>query len=171
MPALFERFCALPIDHACIGLAKGESSGGYYCTPVGAQVLGWEGCIHYCTIDGFGEAVFAVNPESCAASEVYPLARSFADLLRLILAAGGTTAVEQIAWMTREQYEAFLSTEEERRNRERPDVHAALEMLSARLGLAPMPDAYGYVKQLQQELAGACIPFADEYYEVKGIKP
>ena len=56
MMNVLEKFQNLDADLSLIGLEKGDSEGGYFCTPVGAEVIGWE-CegIHYCFIDGFGE--------------------------------------------------------------------------------------------------------------------
>lgn len=92
---IYEKFNQLDIDSRLIGLEKGDY-GEYFCTPVNATVIGWENCIHYCFIEGYGEMVFAVNPESCVDQYVYPLAENFEDFLCLILVCGSTTAVEQI---------------------------------------------------------------------------
>ena len=97
---LYEKFEQLDIGFSLLGLEQGDVHGGYFCTPVGAEVIGWEGVdgIHYCFVKGFGEMVFAVNPSNPAGKNVHPLARSFEDFLRLILACGGVAAAEQ-AWM------------------------------------------------------------------------
>ena len=73
---VLEKFQNLDADLSLIGLEKGDSEGGYFCTPVGAEVIGWE-CegIHYCFIEGFGETVFAVNPETAEEHYVRPLLR------------------------------------------------------------------------------------------------
>ena len=84
----FQKYEKLNIDGTWINLEKGDTRGGYFCTPVGARVIGWENGIHYCFIRGFGEMVFAVNPDSCVEENVYPLAASFRDFLRLLLACG-----------------------------------------------------------------------------------
>ena len=47
-----------------IGLERGELNPQYFCTPSGAQIIGWENSIHYCFLPDYGEMVFAVNPES-----------------------------------------------------------------------------------------------------------
>ena len=56
-----------------------------------------DGAILSCFLPDFGETVFACNPESCADSYVYPLAGSFEDFLRLILACGSPNPPEQLA--------------------------------------------------------------------------
>lgn len=47
---VYEKFRNLDMDFSLIGLEKGDEEGGYFCTPIGAKVIGWE-CegIHYCT--------------------------------------------------------------------------------------------------------------------------
>ena len=83
---VYEKFWNLDIDFSLIGLEKGDEEGGYFCTPIGAKVIGWE-CegIHYCNIEGFDEMVFAVNPETAEEHYVRPLAKNFEELLSLVL--------------------------------------------------------------------------------------
>ena len=51
---------------------------------------------------------FAVSPMNAAPDFVHPLAKDFADFLRLLLACGDAAALEQ-AWMwEKSQFEAFL---------------------------------------------------------------
>lgn len=38
----YERFLRLGVDGEAIGFAPGEEQGGYFCTPLGARVLGWD---------------------------------------------------------------------------------------------------------------------------------
>lgn len=55
--------------------------------------------------------VFASNPESCADSCVYPLARSFEDFIRLIISCNSANPIEQIVWMSKEKFEEHLANE------------------------------------------------------------
>ncbi len=167
---LYERFCALPIDRSCINFARGDEAGGYWCTPVGMRVLGWEnGGIHYGIIDGCGETIFAVNPEPLD-FPVCPLAKNFEDFLRLILAAGGTTAIEQIANWDRAAYDAFRSDENEVAWYNSDEVQSALRTIERELGLAPMEDAFGYVKALQAGFDRSVLRFSAEYYDALGLE-
>jgi len=78
----YEKFLSLDIDGSLISLEKT----GYtdcFCFPTNAKAIGFEGCIMYCFIDGYGETVFSCNPESCADTYVYPLARNFDDFISL----------------------------------------------------------------------------------------
>ena len=135
---LYQQYKKLDVG-PLLGLEPGNTRSDYFCTPKGAKVIGWEGVdgIHYCFIRGFGDMVFAVNPSNLPGDHVHPLARSFEDFLRLLLACGGTAAIEQ-AWMwNRGEFDTFLETyppELEQR--------AALDTLQDKLALSPMDDPY-----------------------------
>lgn len=146
MDALFLQFQQLPIDKSLISLEPGSIEFPYFCYPVNAVPIGFEGSILYCFLPEYGEMVFAVNPESCVDSCVYPLAQNFSDFLRLILACGSANPVEQIAWMSREQFEDHLRAE---RAIQTEAQKAALEQLQSTFGLTPMEDPFAYVKALQ----------------------
>lgn len=107
----YERFRSLELDRARLGLERGEERGGYFCTPAGARVIGWAGVdgVHYCFVEGFGETVFAVSPANLPGDYVHPLAGSFEEFIRLVLACGGTDAAEQAHGWSREQFEAYLA--------------------------------------------------------------
>ena len=75
----YKKFCNLNIDKSAIGLGKSKYDAEYFCTPVGAEVIGYEGVdgIHYCFIPEFGDYVFAVNPMTAVDEYVYPLVKNF----------------------------------------------------------------------------------------------
>ena len=107
---LFEKYRALNLDGSLIALAYAEMEQPYFCYPQNAKTIGFEGCILYCFLPEYPGMVFAANPESCADTYVYPLAASFADFMRLILACGSANPVEQIAWMDQAQFEQHLKS-------------------------------------------------------------
>ena len=158
----------MKLDTANIGLEPGDTEGGYFCTPVGMKVIGWE-CegIHYGTIDSYGDMIFTVNPMSCTDRNVYPLAENLTDFLRLILAGKGTTAIEQIVWMSREQYEEFV----EGPDNTSPEAEQVLKQIQETFGLTPMEDAYTYVKALQEKFDDSRLAFSQEYYDALGLEP
>ncbi len=166
---LYEKFKNIDADFSLIGLEKGDSEGGYFCTPVGAKVIGWE-CegIHYCFIEGFGETVFAVNPETAEENYVRPLAKSFEEFISLVLACSGTTAAEQISGWTEEQFEDFLKSDS-------PDFAAkrrpVLEKIQNELGIKPMEEPFEYVKTIQKDFDYKKLRFTAEYYDVLGLEP
>ena len=166
---LYEKFEKLDIDRSLIGLEKGDSEGEYFCTPVGAKVIGWE-CegIHYCFIEGFGKTVFAVNPETAEEHYVRPLAENFDEFISLILACKGTTAAEQISGWTREQFEDFLENGDPVFAAKQQSV---LDKIQSGLGIRPLENPFEYVKKIQAEFDYSKIRFAAEYYDVLGLEP
>lgn len=167
---VYEKFWNLDIDFSLIGLEKGDEEGGYFCTPIGAKVIGWE-CegIHYCVIENFGEMVFAVNPETAEEHYVRPLAKDFEEFLSLVLACKGTTAAEQITGWNKKQFEDFLEND----GAEYPDFilkrQAVLDKIQSELGISPMEKPFEYVKTLQAEFDYSKIRFSAEYYDVLGL--
>lgn len=159
----YQKYEALNLDGAWINLEKGAANGGYFCTPRGARVIGWENGIHYCFIRGYGEMVFAVNPESCVEENVYPLAADFRDFLRLLLACGTTTAIEQIVWWDEARFLKFLEEDETP-----PERAAVLRRIQDAFSLEPMERPFQYVKALQADFDRSRLRYTDEYYEVTG---
>lgn len=166
---VYEQYQKLDLDTGRIGLEKNPARGGYFCTPIGAKVIGWEGAggIHYCFVKGFGEMVFAVNPES-ADLNVYPLAENFTGFLRMILFAGHTAALEQIILWDEGQFRAYLAAPE---NRPGPEQRAVLDAMAETLGLSPMENAFAEVKRVQAAFDYSRLRFQLEYYDCKGIDP
>lgn len=160
---LYQRFKKLPIDLAAIGMEQSNTSVTYFCTPKGARIIGWAGVdgIHYCTIRGFGEMIFAVSPMN-ARDCVHPIARSFEDLLRLLLACSDMAALEQCFAWDEAQFKAFLNdcppSEPQK---------AVLQTIREAFSLMPMEDAFGYVKQLQSGFDYSSIPYTEDYYDVE----
>ena len=164
---LYEKYKKLNIDTSLIGLEKGNTTEDYFCTPKGATVIGWENSIHYCFIEGYGEMVFAVNPETCVDKYVYPLAENFEEFLRLILACGSTTAVEQIIGWTKEQFMGFLKSPD---NAFVPNQAEVLQKLKEELKIEPRENVYEYVKKIQDNFDDSKVKFTEEYYDTLGLE-
>ena len=110
MDKTYEKYLRSGIRLDALGLERGENNNPYFCTPKGASIIGWTGVdgIHYCFVRGFGGMVFAVSPMNTAPHFVHPVARTFEDFLRLLLACGEEAALEQ-AWMWDEsEFNQFL---------------------------------------------------------------
>lgn len=162
---LYEKYCGLDMDFSRLSLERGDTEGGYFCDPVGAEVIGWAGVdgIHCCFVEGFGDMVFSVSPMNSRGHYVHPLARSFEDFLRLVLACGGVDAIEQ-AWMwNRGEFDAFLETYPPN-----AEQRAVLDGLAQALALTPMDDPYGYLKEVQSSFDYGALKFSDEYYDLVG---
>ena len=166
--SLVQRFYLLDTDTCPVGLIQRQDDEGYFCTPVGAHILVWTGVggIHYCTIDGFGETVFAVNPERFE-NHVYLVAESFEKFLGLILSTSSEAAIEQIVDWDRSTFDEYLQKDADYFASE--EVKKAL-MAIASLGIEPVEDPFGYVKKIQENFDYAKIRYTDEYYDVTGIE-
>ncbi len=116
----------------------------HWCTPAGAEIFGYAGVdgIHYCTVPGQGETIYAVSPMNGPGEAVHPIARNGADLLRLLLACGDAAALEQAWQWDRAQFDDFVAGI--------PldgDTGKALDALR-RLGVTPMEDPWAYLQSL-----------------------
>ena len=164
----YEEFCKLNIDRAAIGLGKSDYDVEYFCTPVGAEVIGYEGVdgIHYCFIPEYGDIVFAVNPMSAVDEYVYPLAKNFEDFLSLIITCNSTAAVEQIiGWDNREIFENYIQPTEDEYYLRCKEI---FDYIKDALNIKLMDDPFEYVKNLQEDFPYEKIPFSDEYYDCTG---
>ena len=54
MSHLYQQYRALELDGSWIGLEAGNAT-PWFCTPIGAEIIGWDGAIHYCFVPGFAE--------------------------------------------------------------------------------------------------------------------
>ena len=167
MGTLFERYKELNINGALICLDQVEDIYPYFCYPTNAKAIGFEGSIMYCFIEPYGDMVFACNPETCADAFVYPLARTFEDFMRLILACGSTNPIEQIVWMNKDKFAEHLKEEEAIRTKEQK---AVISYLEKELGISSIDNPYDYVKELQSHFDNSGIMYSDEYYDVLGIE-
>lgn len=145
MDKTYAKLLRTGIGLAPLGVERGEGE-LYFCTPRGASMIGWEGAdgIHYCFVRGYGSTVFAVSPMNSAPDYVHAVAADFADFLRLLLSCGHSAAIEQCWRWSREQFDAYLA--------ENPPTDAALAVMDEireKLALAPMEDAWGYIRALQ----------------------
>ena len=82
------QFLKAQIDLEPLGLIMDGPFEAYFCTPKGARIFARSGVdgIHFCFVRGFGETVFAVSPMNGRENCVHPVAKSFRDFLRLLLA-------------------------------------------------------------------------------------
>ena len=170
---LYETYRSLTFDKSLINLEVGDEVADWFCTPVGATVIGWENSIHYCFIDGFEEMVFAVNPEGSVNENgedvhVYPLAENFEIFIRLILAAKCANHIEQIIHFNKNEFQLFCENDGSDFNFQTKQ-RDALNILATQLNLTPIDDAYEYVKQLQRTVDLGALNYPDAYYETLGI--
>ena len=159
---LYQKFKKLNIDFSAIGLEQRGADTKYFCTPKGARVIGCAGVdgIHYCFVRGQGDMVFAVSPMNPIGENVFPIARTFEDLLRLLLACKDLAALEQVHQWDEEQFEEFVAEIETTQ-----EVQAVFEALQTKLGVSPMDEPFAYLRTLQDSFNYGELNFSKEYYE------
>lgn len=161
--SLYQKFKKLNIDHAAIELKAYGNEETYFCTPKGARIIGSAGVdgIHYCFVRGQGETVFAVNPTNTPGRNVFPIARSFEDLLRLLVACGSMAALEQAHQWDEEQFEEFVAD-----NPPTQGQRVVFDILQEKLGITPMEEPFVYIRNLQDSFFGE-LSFSKEYYDLR----
>ena len=161
MDKTFQKLLQTDIDLSSLGVERRTDNEPYFCTPKGASVFGWTGVdgIHFCFVRGFGGMVFAVSPANTFPNYVHPLAKNFADFLRLLLACGDVAALEQ-AWMwDKAQFETFLQD-----NPPTQEQQETLALVATKLKLMPMERPWAYIKELQASFDYSKIKYTKEYY-------
>lgn len=162
MRNLYQVFKNLPINFSTIGLEQEPTTSDYFCTPKGAEIIGWAGVdgIHYCFLEGFGDMVFAVSPCNLPGDYVHPLAESFEDFLRLMLMCSGLDAMEQIHGWSKDTFEKYMV--ETRVSLEQKEI---FQTIAEELHLTPMDFPFEYIKNLQRRFNYRSIPWKEEYRE------
>lgn len=168
----FERFYALDIDTGYIGLEKSSDSEGWY-VPKGARVfaaLGVDG-VMFCFIDGFGETVFALSPETYDNRVCHPLANNFEDFLGLVLACKSADPLEQIYWLDKDRFYHLINVKNEEWHNAEIDAaqESALSAIRSELGVKPITEPYDFVRAVQANFDYSRISYDDEYYETLGL--
>ncbi len=162
MTTLYQKFKNLPVKFSAIGLEQTPATSDYFCTPKGANIIGWAGVdgIHYCFLEGFGDMVFAVSPCNLPGDYVHPLAENFEDFLRLMLMCSGLDAMEQLHGWSKDTFEKYMT--ETRVSIEQKEI---FQMISEELHLEPMDFPFEYIKDLQRRFNYKSIPWKEEYRE------
>lgn len=158
----YQKFRKLKIDFAAIEFEQASNEDKYFCTPIGAHLIGRAGVdgIHYCTVRGQGEMVFAVNPSNEVGKNVFPIANTFDELLSLLLACGSMAAIEQAHMWDEEQFEEFVV-----KNQPTPSQLAVFDVLREKLGIAPMEEPFHYLFELQERYNYGLLHYPKEYYD------
>lgn len=164
---LYEKFKRLDLDFQALGLGCSDDQTMYFCTPKGAKIIGWPGVdgIHFCFVRGCRDMVFAISPDNLPGEYVHPIAKSFRDFLRLLLACG-VDAMEQCWGWTKDMFEAFLL--ENPRTEEEMNALAAIEAV---FSLKPMEEPYDYIRGVQAGFDGSRLKFASEELNLTSEEP
>lgn len=165
---LYQKFKKLKIDFSAIEFEQTGDDDKYFCTPKGARIIGRAGVdgIHYCFIRGQEEMVFAVSPMNVPGKNVHPIARTFEDLLRLLLACGSMAALEQVHQWDEEQFEEYVAG-----NQPTPAQVAVFDVLRDKLGITPMEEPFVYLRRLQDSYNYGELNYSKEYYDLFNSYP
>ena len=160
---LYQQFKKLNIDHSTIGLEQCDTYAPYFCTPKGAKVIGCASVdgIHYCFVKGFDEMVFAVSPVNLPGEYVHPIARSFGDMLSLLLACGSMDAIEQAHMWDEATFDGYI-----KENQPGEAQTAAMAVIREQLGIVPMGHPFAYINELQEGFDYSQLKFSAEYYKL-----
>lgn len=164
---LYQKFQSLDLDREALGLAPWTDWTDYFCTPKGARIIGGPGVdgIHFCFVRGFRDMVFAISPENLPGEYVHPIAKTFRDFLRLLLACG-VDAMEQCWGWTKEEFEDFLEKyprlEEEK---------TALAVIQTAFSLKPMDEPYNYIHEVQAQFDISRLKFDSEELNLSPEEP
>lgn len=156
------QFLKAQIDLEPLGLIMDGPFEAYFCTPKGARIFARSGVdgIHFCFVRGFGETVFTVSPMNGRENCVHPVAKSFRDFLRLLLALHDAAAIEQ-AW----QWNAAQLEEFEQKHPSSDEQLAALDKLVFTFHLRPMAEPWKYIHTVQSGFDYGKLRFSEEFYE------
>ncbi len=166
-----QRFRALDIDFSAIGLEQGGGT-PYFCTPVGAEYVGWIGCdgVHFVLLPG-DERVFCVDPAMGEmGTYVLPVAENFREFLSFVLYCRDANPLSQLWWLEEPRFRQMLAEDAGQPGSQEfvAKREAALDAITRAFDLMPW-DPYEKVKALQAAFDAACLTFSDEYYDVLGL--
>ena len=166
------KFRELDIDFGSIGLTQAENV-AYFCTPVGAEYVGWIGCdgIHFVLLPG-DEGVFCVDPAMGEdGTYVLPVAADFREFLSFVLYCRDANPLSELAWLSEERFCQLLAEDAGQPVDQAFEAKrtAALDAIAHAFVLAPR-DPYEAVKALQSAFDPACLTFSEEYYDVLGLE-
>ena len=159
----YRQFLKTDVELSVLGVMRVEEPfEPYFCTPKGARVFGRSGVdgIHVCVVRGFGETVCAVSPMNGREDCVHPVAKSFRDFLRLLLALHDAAAIEQAWQWNAAQMEAFVQKyppDEEQK--------AVLSQITSQFHLRPIAEPWNYIRTVQSGFDYGKLRFSEEFYD------
>ena len=131
----YRQFLKAQIDLEPLGLIMDGPFEAYFCTPKGARIFARSGWTAFISALSAASArrFFAVSPMNGRENCVHPVAKSFRDFLRLLLALHDAAAIEQ-AW----QWNAAQLEEFEQKHPSSDRQLAALDKIVFTFHLRPM---------------------------------
>ena len=193
-----QKLFSLPVDLSLVGLCPADGEDAYFCTPIGARMIGRTGVdgIHFCDVPSTGsDVIFAVSPMS-EMPYVFPVAENLRDFLREICACGSALAVEELVQMEPDQAESYLhfagilrtgTDEAELRQAyryfgyfdmdenivvddgDRRRQTEALEALANAFHLLPMDDVHAHIRSICRGFDMTALHFSEEYDQLREL--
>ncbi|MGI6182429.1 MAG: hypothetical protein ACOYIE_10200, partial [Agathobaculum sp.] len=105
-----QKLRQLPVDLSLVELFPAEEDNAYFCTPLGARILGRIGVdgVHFCDVPSLGlDLVFAVAPMG-EPPFVYPVAANLHEFLAEVYTCGSAGSIEQLIGIAPERAADFL---------------------------------------------------------------
>ena len=168
------RFCGLNLNFSAIGLEQSENP-PYFCTPLGAEYVGWLGCdgIHFILLPG-DERVFCVDPAMGEpGTYVLPVAADVREFLSFVLFCRDANPLSQIWWLSEERFRDLLKADAgacwEGCETFFAEKSAALSTVAQTFGLTPQ-DPYQAVRAMQASFDPSGLAFSGEYYDILGLE-
>lgn len=168
-----KTFLSLPMDFSSIELEPCPDAEQYFCTPAGAEIIGWLNGTHFILLPG-DETVYCVEPGlGEEGTFVLPVGRNFREFLSYLLYCKCTSPISQIFMLDEPEFRNLLQEndqntwpgcEETFRSRDR-----ALALLAETFGIQPQ-DPYAAVRAMQAAFDPSELVFSDEYYDVLGLE-
>lgn len=187
---VLQKLHALPIDLSLIELFPSEEGDAYFCTPLGARILGRLGVdgIHFCDVPALGrDLVFAISPMGDPPF-IFPVAEDLTDFLAEIYTCGSAGSIEQLVSLNPTRAADFLyfnrvlCTETDQVELRRacqyfgmddqmtPDVERnrstanALDVLAKEFSLKPIENIHAHILSVCSSFDIKTLSFPDEYY-------
>ena len=167
MISLREKYKKLNLNGTWIGFIQMEENEGDFCTPVGADIIGWTGVdgIHFCLVEGQGDTVFCVNPSAYVGEYVHAVSNSFEDFLRLLITVGSTDVIDQGAFLNEEDFLFY-----KRENPLAKEQKEIMDCIAQNLNLTPLDDPLKYLKDVHQNNDCSLLEYEDDLYKVRRPK-
>lgn len=187
---VLQKLRQLPVDLSLVELFPAEEDNAYFCTPLGARILGRIGVdgVHFCDVPSLGlDLVFAVTPMG-EAPFVYPVATDLHEFLAEVYTCGSAGSIEQLIGIAPERAADFLqfnralcigsddadelqqaydffgmdgfSLPEPGKN---TAVCHVLNVMADTFALEPIKDIYAHIQSVRRSFDVKNLSFSDEY--------
>lgn len=165
---LYQKFRSSSLDISLLGLITGPETSNSVYTPTGARIVAWikpDGA-HFCQIMGFGEMVFAVDPNATPGDCIHPVARDLTEFLGLLCVCKDASVIMgAYRWSSRRFAEKIASIAVDfKRN-------AVLRAVANIYKVPQIPDPYNYIASLRDSFDYNSLPLHPDYYEWCPIRP